>query len=138
MHLYEYLAILRNSIQCWWKFNSILIFVIMRKLAFHYFLGDVLCFSPLKSSCDNCHQLNMFSVLSLPGYLVLKKWGNYNFKLHIQTSLKTPMFFKTHSASPFHGDFKNAITFEFSCRNDGEIRCWSGCKNLTFRWKKQK
>ena len=47
-------------------------------------------------------------------------------------------FSKTYSESPLHGDVKNCITVEFSCRNDGEIRCWGGCKYPTFRWKKWK
>ena len=41
----------------------------------------------------------------------------------------TKYFLRAYSKSPFHGDFKNGIIIELSCRNDGEIWWWGGCKN---------
>ena len=63
------------------------------------------------------------NILPHAGIKMTKGEKNDHFKLNIQTPPQLKMFLKEYCESPFQGDFKNDITIEFLCRNDGEIRC---------------
>ena len=71
-------------------------------------------------------------------YLDEKSGTNLIFKLDFYTLSKTQKKLKLYLESYNHVDFKNGITIEFSCRNNGEIGWWSGHKKPKFIWKGKK